>query len=130
MNRRCDLGRPSIVGSMSPVDFIRSRWVGTRERPGLRAGQWRALLACSGVALVVTLLLLMSPSAASARGPVRVGLFGDALAVQSEPYFNFLLQAGGEATVSDFAYGGTAACDWLPKNARICTNRAPEGSGL
>jgi hypothetical protein len=44
-----------------------------------------------------------------------VGLFGDSLAVQSEPYFNFLLQAGGKATVSDFAYGGTAACDWLPE---------------
>ena len=69
----------------------------------------------AAVALVVTLLVPTSPSAASGKGPVRVGLFGDSLAVQSEPYFNFLLQAGGKATVSDFAYGGTAACDWLPK---------------
>jgi hypothetical protein len=61
------------------------------------------------------LLVPMSPSAASSRGLVRVGLFGDSLAVQSEPYFNLLVQAGGKATVSDFAYGGTAACDWLPK---------------
>ena len=61
------------------------------------------------------MLVQVYPSAASDKGPVRVGLFGDSLAAESEPYFNFLLQAGGKATVSDFAYGGTAACDWLHK---------------
>jgi hypothetical protein len=108
---------------MPRADCIETRCVGFGERPGLRAlghdhrlclGQWRALLACGGVALVLMLLPPVSPSAASGRGPVRVGLFGDSLAVQSEPYFNFLLQAGGKARVSNFAYGGTAACDWVP----------------
>ncbi len=88
---------------------------GAADRDRRRRGTWRPLLAWSGVALFVTSLVPVSPSAASGKGPVRVGLFGDSLAVESEPYFNFLLQAGGKATVSDFAYGGTAACDWLPK---------------
>ena len=35
--------------------------------------------------------------------------------MQAEPYFNFLVQAGGKAKVTDFSYGGTAACDWLSK---------------
>ena len=64
---------------------------------------------------VVALFVPIAPSAGAGKGPVRIGLFGDSLAVESEPHFNFLLQAGGKATVSDFAYGGTAACDWLPK---------------
>jgi hypothetical protein len=71
------------------------------------------------------LVVPISPPAASGRGPVRVGLFGDSLAVQSEPYFNFLLQAGGKATVNDFAYGGTAACDWLPKMRKYARTQHP-----
>ena len=43
-----------------------------------------------GVVLILALLVPLSPSAASSR-PVRVGLFGDSLAVQSEPYFNLLV---------------------------------------
>ena len=70
-------------------------------------------------------LVPTAPSAATGRGPVRVGLFGDSLAVQSEPYFNVLLQAGGKAKVSDFAYGGTAACDWLAKMRKYARTEHP-----
>ena len=70
-------------------------------------------------------LVPISPSAASASPAIRVGLFGDSLAVQSEPYFNLLLQAGGKAKVSDFAYGGTAACDWLPKMRKYARTEHP-----
>ena len=104
-------------------------------RRGLRArsegdSRWRlilgrALLVSSGVTLLLMVLVPMSASAASGRRPVRVGLFGDSLAVQSEPYFNYLLQAGGKATVSDFAYGGTAACDWLPKMRKYAQKAHP-----
>ena len=55
-----------------------------------------------------------------------MGLFGDSLAVQSEPYFNFLVQAGGKAEVSDFSYGGTAACDWLSKMRRYARTEHPQ----
>ena len=89
-----------------------------------------ALLACSGVALILVVLVPVSPSAASGRNSVRVGLFGDSLAVQAEPYFNLLLQAGGKAKVNDFAYGGTAACDWLPKMRRYARTEHPQGSGV
>jgi hypothetical protein len=88
--------------------------------------QMRALLACSGVALVLVVLVPVPPSAASSRQAVRIGLFGDSLAVQSEPYFNFLVQAGGKAKVSDFSYGGTAACDWLTKMHKYARTEHPQ----
>ncbi len=90
-----------------------------------RRSHHNALLACGGLVLVSVLLVPMSPSAASDSRLVRVGLFGDSLAVQSEPYFNYLLQAGGKATVSDFAYGGTAACDWLPRMRQYARTEHP-----
>jgi len=86
----------------------------------------RPLLAGGGVALVLGLLVTIAPAGASASGLVRVGLFGDSLAVQSEPYFNYLLQAGGKATVDDFTYGGTAACDWLPKMRTYARTEHPQ----
>ncbi len=86
----------------------------------------RALLACSGVALVVVVLAPPRPSAASDRRTTRIGIFGDSLAVQSEPYFNFLVQAGGKAKVTDFSYGGTAACDWLPKMRTYARTEHPQ----
>ncbi len=113
-------GRPSIGGSRQPH---RPRAAGRDDRR--RQGRRRALLAWSGMALVLTLLLPLSPAAASGRNPVRVGLFGDSLAVQSEPSLNLLLQAGGRATVSDLAYGGTAACDWLPKMRAYARTERP-----
>ena len=92
-----------------------------RARP-----QMQALLACSGLALVLVTLVPVSPSAASGRHTVRIGLFGDSLAVQSEPYFNLLVQAGGKASVTDFAYGGTAACDWLSKMRKYARTEHPQ----
>ncbi|HVA06721.1 MAG TPA: hypothetical protein VNG12_08285 [Acidimicrobiales bacterium] len=85
----------------------------------------KALLACSGVALILVVLVPVSPPAASGRNPVRIGLFGDSLSVQAAPYFNLLLQAGGKATVNDFVYGGTAACDWLPQMRRYARTEHP-----
>lgn len=86
-----------------------------------------ALLACSGVALVVVVVFAPTcPSAGSEGKTVRVGLFGDSLAVQSEPYFNFLVQAGGKAEVTDFSYGGTAACDWLSKMRKYARTEHPQ----
>ena len=134
MNCWGDLSRPSSGGSAYRADSIRARRVGSRERPGVQAlgrdhrrrqRQRRALLACGGAALLLMVLVPSTPSLASGRKPVRVGLFGDSLAVQSEPYFNFLLQAGGKAIVSDFAYGGTAACDWLPKMRKYARTEHP-----
>ena len=54
-----------------------------------------------------------------------MGLFGDSLAVESEPYFNLLVQASGRAHVTDFAYGGTAACDWLSRMRRYARTEHP-----
>ena len=85
-----------------------------------------ALLACSGIALIVVVLAPTYPSAASDAKTVRVGLFGDSLAVQSEPYFNLLVQAGGKADVTDFSYGGTAACDWLSKMRTYARTEHPQ----
>jgi len=86
----------------------------------------RALLASGGVALVLVVLVPVPPWAASSPQAVRIGLFGDSLAVQSEPYFNFLVQAGGKAKVSDFSYGGTAACDWLTKMHKYARTEHPQ----
>jgi hypothetical protein len=87
---------------------------------------WRGNLVLSAVG--VTLLIVVSPVSQPASGahPVRVGLFGDSLAVQAEPYFNLLIQAGGKATVSDFTYGGTATCDWLPAMRRFARTDHPQ----
>ena len=88
--------------------------------------QKRACLVSSGVVFILLLFVPCVTSATSGGRSVRVGLFGDSLAVQSEPYFDFLLQAGGKATVSDFVYGGTAACDWLPKMRRYAQAEHPQ----
>jgi hypothetical protein len=86
-----------------------------------------ALLAWSGVALVFVVVLAPTcPSGGSEKKMVRVGLFGDSLAVESEPYFNLLVQAGGKAEVTDFAYGGTAACDWLSKMRKYARSEHPQ----
>jgi hypothetical protein len=95
------------------------------RRSGDRRPSLRALLACGGVVLVVVVLMPISSSAHSDKQTIRIGLFGDSLAVQSGPYFNFLVQAGGRATVTDFAYGGTAACDWLPKMRKYARTEHP-----
>ncbi len=55
-------------------------------------------------------------------------IFGDSLTYQAEPYFNLLVQADGKAVVSDYAFGGTAVCDWLPKIRAVAAFGAPSGS--
>jgi len=90
--------------------------------------QIRFLLACSGIALVVLVLIPSCSRQPSQKQTVRVGLFGDSLAVQAEPYFNFLVQAGGKAKVTDFAYGGTAACDWISKMERYARTEHPQAA--
>ena len=75
--------------------------------------------------MLLVVVVPTSPTAASGNRPVKIGLFGDSLAVQAEPYFNFLVEAGGKATVRDFAYGGTAACDWLSKMRKYARTGHP-----
>jgi hypothetical protein len=50
---------------------------------------------------------------APARGPVAVVLVGNSLAAQAAPDFDRLIKAAG-ATATNYVFGGTAVCDWLP----------------
>jgi hypothetical protein len=78
------------------------------------------------VVMSLVCVISLTPAPASATSPLRVGLFGDSLAFQAEPYFNLLVQAGGRAEVSDFTYGGTAACDWLPDMRQFARSDHPQ----
>jgi hypothetical protein len=78
-----------------------------------------------GGAASIVALLLPAPEVTAAPAPIRIGLFGDSLSVQSEPYFNYLLASGDEAQVQDFAYGGTAACDWLSRMRAYARTKHP-----
>lgn len=82
------------------------------------------VLSGMGISLILMTSLLAQP--ASAARPLRIGLFGDSLAVQAEPYFSLLTQAGGKAKVSNFTYGGTAACDWLPTMRKFARTEHPQ----
>lgn len=95
-----------------------TRHVPARTRHGIGHLLLGALALCP-------ILFSTTPHAASAANPVRVGLFGDSLSVQAEPYFNLLVGASGKAKVSDFTYGGTAACDWLPDMRRFARTAHP-----
>lgn len=86
----------------------------------------RLSLVCAVVLLILATVSSPSPSATRERRVAQIGLFGDSLAVQAEPYFNMLVQAGGKAQVTDFTYGGTAACDWLSKMRRFARHQHPE----
>ena len=44
---------------------------------------------------------------------LRIGLYGDSLAWEAEPYFSFLAGAAG-VDVAQWTFGGTATCDALP----------------
>ena len=83
---------------------------------------------CAALILgAVTTLACFKRSADHApRGRERVVIFGDSLTYQAEPYFNLLVQAGGKAAVSDFAFGGTAVCDWLPKMRAVANSQHPQ----
>lgn len=93
-------------------------------RGPLRSRRWGAL-GLGGIALLVVALAPATATTASGARRMHVGLFGDSLAVQAEPYFNFLVQAGDKAAVTDFAYGGTAACDWESKMRRYARTQHP-----
>jgi len=82
----------------------------------------------AGITVCLSLLVPLShpTGAASPATQVRIGLFGDSLAVQAEPYFNLLVDATGAAKVTDFTYGGTAACDWLPDMRRFARSARPQ----
>jgi hypothetical protein len=78
-----------------------------------------ALLFCAGTAAAFI-------QRSSAHGRDRVVIFGDSLTYQAEPYFNLLVQAGGRAVVSDYAFGGTAVCDWLPEMRSVANSQRPK----
>ena len=90
--------------------------------------QIRTFLAASGIALAVLVLIPSCSREAPQQQTVRIGLFGDSLAVQSEPYFNLLVEAGGKAKVTDFSYGGTAACDWVSKMEKYARTEHPQAA--
>ena len=89
-------------------------------------------MAAVGAALllggVTTLAVIDNPVDHPTSGRDRVVIFGDSLTYQAEPYFNLLVQADGKAVVSDYAFGGTAVCDWLPQDPRGGSLGAPSGS--
>ena len=109
-------------GHTKPERLARPALAPTLRRPLSRR---TSLLVCSGVAVLLVVFVPTSPTVASGSRPVKIGLFGDSLAVLAEPYFNFLVEAGGKATVRDFAYGGTAACDWLSKMRKYARTEHP-----
>lgn len=78
------------------------------------------------LAAVTTLAFFQRSAHHATRGQDRVVIFGDSLTYQAGPYFNLLVQAGGKAAVSDFAFGGTAVCDWLPKMRAVANSEHPQ----
>lgn len=81
---------------------------------------------CRPLVATISVVLLCAgcgvSTGTSPRGsqePARVVLFGDSLAFQAAPYFDWLVQASGEAQVTNDVYSGTAACDWLPDMRRV-----------
>jgi hypothetical protein len=65
------------------------------------------------------------PATAPGTGMAKVDIFGDSLAYQAAPYFNELVEASGQAKVTDFVFGGTATCDWLPDMRRVARDQPP-----
>ena len=91
--------------------------------------RWRATVTCVALLLVaaaVPLAFFESSTGHANRGQDRVVIFGDSLAYQAEPYFNLLVQSGGKVAVSDYTYGGTAVCDWLPEMRAVAGSVRPQ----
>jgi hypothetical protein len=56
-------------------------------------------------------------------GPVRVGEYGDGLAMQAAPFFNLALSG---AVTSDVQYGGASICTWLNNMGQDAATFRPE----
>ncbi len=56
-------------------------------------------------------------------GPLRVGEYGDSLAMQAVPFFNFALSS---ADTLDQQYGGTSICSWFDQMHQDATAFRPE----
>jgi len=69
-----------------------------------------------------------APATAPSHGVASVVLFGDSLSSQAAPDFDRLVMAGG-ATVANYVYGGTAACDWLSTMRKVAAS-APRAAVL
>jgi len=50
--------------------------------------------------------------------PLRVELWGDSIAFQAAPYFNYFLAATGKVTSRARVFPATSLCDWLPEIRR------------
>lgn len=89
---------------------------------------WRPVAVGTALLLgaVTTLAFFQRPTDHANHRPDRVVIFGDSLAYQAEPYFNFLVKASGSLAVSDYAFGGTAVCDWLPKMRSVANSERPD----
>ena len=80
------------------------------------------------VALVAACLSVVGGSLATASTDApprpRAVLFGDSLAVEVGPVWQFLLGADVETEV--WAFGGTAPCDWFSKIEELVEHRRPD----
>jgi hypothetical protein len=56
-------------------------------------------------------------------GPLRVGEYGDSLAMQAAPFFAFALSS---ADTLDQQYGGTSMCSWFDQMRQDATTFRPE----
>ena len=129
----CDDLRPAIWGMrkrpcVRPPHDLRAQ---SRLRgSGVRlCGADATLLTWGGVALILALLVPVSPAAASASSSVRVGLFGDYLAVQSEPFFRPPASRWqDEGQRPRLRRNGRLRL--ASQNAHICPDRAPASSGF
>jgi hypothetical protein len=60
------------------------------------------------------------PGVGPVRGQPTVVLFGDSLSAQAAPDFDHLVEAAG-AKVTNYVYGGTALCSWIPAIDQVAT---------
>jgi hypothetical protein len=104
-----------------------------RRRGGYRGGRRAAAtVVASAMALTAcvsapkTTMSSNATTGGDAHHPPLVALFGDSLASEAEPYFNWLIEGSRKAVVADFTFGGTAACDWLPKMQHVAVTLRPE----
>lgn len=96
----------------------------TARRPA--AWWWLVPVAVASLVVAPWPVTLDAPGAVTAR----VVVFGDSLAFQAAPYFAWLVEAGGRATVEQHTFGGTNVCDWLATMRRVADTERPQAAVL
>jgi hypothetical protein len=82
------------------------------------------------VAMAGLVALAVSCSGTSGHYPPQVGLFGDSLAWEAQPYYTSLVHATGETALTYDSVGGTALCDWLARMREVQTSYHPHAVQL